>query len=79
MNHRDDALDVRFSRVLDDGLETGNEVLDEQDLVQLLAVLDDDDVGLAVDGAVQARLGRVRRVHARREAPTTQKKIGKTR
>lgn len=46
--YRDDSVDVRFARVLDDRLQSGNLVFDEQYFLELLAVLDHDDVRLAV-------------------------------
>ena len=62
--YSDDSFDVRFSGVLDDGFQAGNLVLNLQYLFELLAVLDHNDVGLTVEGAVQASLGRVGRVNA---------------
>jgi len=59
---------VRFSGVLDDGFQAGNLVLNLQYLFELLAVLDHNDVGLTVEGAVQASLGRVGRVNPRSKA-----------
>ena len=68
---------MRLSRVLDDGFKSGNLVLDGQYLLQLLAVFNDDDVCLAVDGAVEASLCRIGRVNPRGETTANSKKIKK--
>ena len=58
---------MRFSGVLYNRLQSGDLVLNLQNFLELFAVFDHDDVGLTIDGAVEARLGRIGGVDPRGE------------